>query len=381
MKIFKYLFVLSLILIVSCGGEEEDDDWGNGDGDGGSGDISGSGDTNIKGGWVKAIDLEAKTMKSIKVGSNGIIYVMGYSDLKAFSSEGEELWNKPSEQRSDNYAFMTLNQKDNAVIVSQSNYNISKFDSEGHTMWTTSTDKIQESVPNFRSGFMTSDINGNIYIVNQASDSSKGNHFIAKLSSENGELITIDDVVEMLDSQYGNIIGAQFLDLVTDSQNMLYVVGRINLDDESHYPLFTKITKDGDFLWNNKYEESQKNERVQKILYSEKDDVLYVVRYKSSAYTLQKYSTSGNEIWKTDTGGIGTFDVIAVDSYDNILKCIPGKVIKYSSQGKETGRALYDNVSFKDISCDKSGNCYAIGVKGDKSLLIKIPTAGIVPEN
>ena len=376
----KKLFLIALLFmfaVISCGGDEEYDDWGNGDGNGESGDISGSGDADIKGGWVKSIDLEAKTVKSIKVGSDGIIYVLGYLELKAFNSEGKELWNKPksSDKMSDNYAFMTLNQKDNSVIISQSNYNISKFDSEGHTMWTISVDKIQESVPKFRPGFMTSDINGNIYIVNQAFSSNEGNRFIAKLSSESGELITIYDLVEML----GSIIGTQFLDFVTDSQNMLYVVGKINLDT-GYYPLFTKITKDGDLLWNNKYEESQKYERVQKILYSEKDDVLYLIHYKSSTYTLQKYSSTGNEIWETDTGGIGTFDVIAADSDGNILKCIPGKVIKYDSQGKETGRALYNNVSFKDISCDKSGNCYAVGVRDDKTLLIKIPTAGIVPE-
>ena len=147
MKFFKYLFVLlSLILIVSCGGDEDDYD-----GDTPSGGDGGNGDN---GGWESREDKSGKVLQTsisgiyaMAIGLDDNLYVGGakreYSKksdalLVAFDTKGKELWSKQWDyQESADSVNNIVTDKYGNIYVSGRSYDsfVIKFAPDGTKIW------------------------------------------------------------------------------------------------------------------------------------------------------------------------------------------------------------------------------------------------------
>ena len=371
MKFFKYLFVLlSLILIVSCGGEEEDD-WGN-DGDGGN-----SGNNEENGGWESQEGQDWKILKtrgftniySLTLGQNDTLYLGGttledlYSDsltetkkadalLVAFDTKGKELWGKQWDvhKQYDSVKNIVID-KDGYIYISGGKHVtfVMKFAPDGTKIW--------EQFPEFDSiHSLAVDGAKNVYISYESE--------IIKYSSD-GKILQNYKVFGESSNPSG--INA----LAIDSKGNIYAGG------DTYDSLFTdnagkndafliKLAPDGTQLWGKQWG-SDDEDYIYDLVIDE--DNIYVggLIFVEDTEIFLKFSPDGEKIWGQDK--TSTSMIINNNEIYTINNLRKGIVNKYDLDGKLIGSSpIYEQESFDKIAGDSKGNIY---VRTTKNKIIK----------
>lgn len=375
MKFFKYLFVLlSLILIVSCGGEEEDDDWGN-DGDGGNGQGNNNGEAKE---WE--INLENTYFRKVVVNQNDMIYVSGftydnlYADLNGkndpffinLNKKGDVLlgkqWGVPVIHSSNNFVSgISVDSQGSIYITILANPSIFKFASDGTKVW--------EIFPELKNGDIATlaiDKSDNIYIGIMRGEENDPN--IIKYSSDGKKIQSYD---------ISGDSSCSTNTLAIDSEGNLYAGGSTSKslfsDNEGDKDAFlVKMAPDGTELWGKQWG-STKSDGVETILMGKENDI-FVASYSKddSIERLFNFSLDGNKIW-----GINQkCDSITMCNDNNIYCAKSDQIHKYNSFGEYLGTFAtnYGLGYLEQLTCDSKRNIYAIT---SNNTIIKIPSSEI----
>ena len=377
MKFFKYLFILlSLILIVSCGGEEEDDDWGN-DGDG---ENSGKNKTwEISwgtGNWDQPLSIAAsEEMVFVGGETRGNLYsdLSGKFDafLSVFTNDGKELWGKQwgtSIDDSINLKALVLDEDQNVYGVVDtwhkgSGSMIIKYSPNGEKIW-------ENIVAIDALSFITKDLSDNIYIAGSHGD-------ILKYTKDGKEVwkhtISTDNTE------------AEIKSIVVDSQGNIYVGGRTNGDLfevlSGNYDAFlVKLNPDLVHVFERQWGTGNRNDWIQVSgLAVDGNNNLYVASSSSSEKSdiLLKYNSNGDKIWgQNDKDDYYLINSITIDN-ENILylSCTNGKIYKYNQDGIllwSSNDTVKINWEIKGMTLDSHQNLYLIGGENE-NYLMKIP--------
>ena len=382
MKFFKYLFVLlSLILIVSCGGEEEEDDWGN-DGDDGNGD---NGLEEWKINWSAEEENPSQT-KSIIIDSNDIIYVAGdtygklYSEkqgekdvfLAAFNSKGKELWSIQLGSNGTETAFVGLaaDEQNNLYIATKNSIqekHLMKFSSGGVKIW----DKSLEVQGIAALGV---DSSGNIYVGTSET------YDILKFSPDGEKLSTYNFYTAQ--NTYNAITK-----IIVDSDGNIYAGGGTSENlfatlTSTQDSFLVKIAPNGRVLWGKQWGGTANFNKISRVLdmLIDNDNNLYLPVPSEHDYVLLKVSSTGNNFWESSALNISVPVSLSLDTSGEIYICGSNKVYKYSSDGEQIWSWENDEryATVQGVASDSKNNLYVFGIKGGKNIyLMKIPASAI----
>ena len=352
MKFFKYLFVLlSLILMISCGGDEEEEDWGNG-GDGGNSDGNG--------GWESQEDQDYEILKtsgftyihSLVIGSNDTLYVGGTAQeeskksdafLVAFDTKGKELWSEQwdYQESADTVNYIATDKYGNIYVNGATDSGhvpfVIKFAPDGTKIW--------EQFLNFEGiARMTSDPEGNIYILKTSST------FIAKYPNDGKELWS-NDVVKTDESIITTI--------VVDSEQNIYVGGETyeNLFAENagkKDAFLVKLAPNGTQLWGKQWG-NDGNNGVITISLGNNDDI-FVISSSGDDYLTQlffKFSTDATQIWEIKQNCLSL-----TTCNDNNIYCVSKNshaISKYNLDGKYLGSSSEFEKTIGSLHCNSKG--------------------------
>ncbi len=275
-------------------------------------------------------------------------------DLKSFTD---------SSYRDDkgNFYFAGTEKRDG-----NSNFRVSKLDRNGKVLWSKSFDTQRV---NFN-GLITLDKDYNILLggieANSHSDSESYNVVAMKISSD-GELIWSNST----SSPKSDLIH----DVTTDSQGNFYIVGGATSNDKSNNSFIIKFSPDGKVelrktIDNNYYTNAYS-------INIDKDDSIYVSGITGRDIFFAKYSTSGDEklkrVYKTEESERSTRMCIGEDSYIYISGYYKAKddpkqlsfVKKLDKRGNQIYFKLFDQIDEQEyihaIKADKYGNVFVYG--------------------
>ena len=377
MKFFKYLFVLlSLILIVSCGGDEEEEDWGN-DGDGNN-----NGNNEGNGGWISQEDTPGKVLKTrgfnninaLAVGLEDILYIGGttldtlYSDelteitkadalLVAFDAKGKELWGKQWNVvagSSDNIRHIVTDGHNIYVSGGSHITFVMKFAPDGTKIW--------EQFPSesYTIASLALDNKQNVY--------SSNDNEITKYSSD-GKIL----------QNYKVFDDSTITVLAVDSEENIYVVGQTSdslfAENAGKSDVFLmKLAPDGTQLWGKQWGSNETDYIYSPVIDDENN--IYVCWYtsKKGPGGGVKFATDGKIIWEQEK--VCTSMIINNNEIYAINKLVEQGVIdKYNSDGKYIGSSrTYEKDSFRKIIGGSKGNIYVLT---SKDAIIRIPSSDI----
>ncbi len=369
MKFFKYLFVLlSLILIVSCGGDEDDYD-----GDTPSGGDGGNGqDNNNNEAKEWEINLEKSSFQKIAFGQNDIIYAAGYTKdnlygelsgsgvddpfLLALNTKGEKLWGKqwgvPVVHSSHNYiSGLSVDTNGNIYITIMANPTIYKFSPDGAKIW-----EIFPSIDNGKILTLTLDKYNNLFI---GSDDKIVD--IVKYSDQGKELqnYNISGDASNPTTSYTSINA-----LVVDSEGNIYAGGSTSgslfAENAGNSDAFlVKIAPDGTQLWGKQWGNTKTN-TIDDMKIDDRNNI-YVVGYaEGDAEIFSKFDSNGNKIWEhtEDYTRIAMCqeNIYVVNGYKK-----NGQVDQYNLNGEYIASStVFENEIFGNVACDSKGNVYAV---------------------
>lgn len=367
MKFFKYLFVLlSLILMISCGGDEEEEDWGN-DGDGNNNE-----NNEGNGGWISQEGQDWKILEtrgfthihSLAIGSNDTLYVGGTAQeeskksdafLVVFDAKGKELWSKQwdYQESADTVNKVVMGKHGNIYVIGGYIPFVIKFAYDGTKLW--------EQFPEFDDLYsLALDEEENVYVSSSYRDE------IVKYSSDGKELQRYNISDE-------GITGISAL--TVDSKGNIYAGGYTSFslfaDNAGNKDAFlVKIAPDGTQLWGKQWGGEGKDQ-VKTMLLDNDDNIFIALGINEKTDLALRISPDGDKLWEIDQQCYP-----AAISNNNHIYCIGGnQIYKYNSKGECVGNYSnkYKKGYLNTIVCDSQENIYMSTTQSTK--IIKISSS------
>jgi|GEM_PF-4191557 len=228
-----------------------------------------------------------------------------------------------------------------------------------------------------------------------------GNLYVAGYSSNGSD----NDAVIIKFDSYGNILWKKVLStsyteevrgVSVDSSSNIYLIGTTTIVVNSSYNMFlTKLDKNGNILWNNKYDVASSALDVFNAgTVDSTGNVIVTGRTQNGStpdIVALKVGGNGSTVWqKSINSGSSYSDTgygVAVDSNNDIYfvgsvlsSIYYPTIVKMSSDGNSVlwSRTLNSEGTFKAVAVDKNNNIYATGyINSSRDMLVtKIDSSG-----
>ena len=322
-------------------------------------------------------------IRGIKVDQSGNIYVISVSKTDntkkdfltiKYNSSGIKLWEKNYNGlfNSDDFICKIALDKFDNIYVSGNSYEESgnrytttiKYDTDGNLLW------IEKKLS---SGYLYGlyiDNNNYIYVLNSS--------ILIKYNSEGQEQL----IINLFSTTNINAI-----DIATDKNDNIYVVGDKYVAEKNTDILVCKYDKKGNFIWSRQYDGkpnlSYSWDRPE-FIKIDNDSNVYVIGQSIGTYTgwdivSLKYNSFGNLLWENRFSGIGDEnhggdqdlpDQAVLDKNGDLIICGESgnnnpsydfAVLKYNSNGKLLWSRFINNGWAYDLNTDENNNIYVTG--------------------